>query len=55
MKRNINTFFVIIILFTVYGTTSCKKRKLNKSTVTRQSNAIAEMVFNNLLKLLKLQ
>ncbi len=50
MKRSINTFFVIVILFTAFGTTSCKKRKLNKSTVTSQDNAIAEMVFNDAFK-----
>jgi hypothetical protein len=50
MKRSINTFFVIVVLVAAFGTTSCRKRKLNKSTVTSQDNAIAEMVFNDAFK-----
>jgi hypothetical protein len=50
MKSSINTIVLIIILGVVFGTTSCKKRKLNKSTITSQDNAIAEMVFNDAFK-----
>jgi len=50
MKNFANIFLVLIALGAVLGTTSCKKRKLNKSTVTSQDNAIAEMVFNDAFK-----
>jgi len=50
MKSSINTIVLIIILGVAFGTTSCKKRKLNKSTITSQDNAIAEMVFNDAFK-----
>jgi len=32
----------------ILGASSCKKRKLNRSTVTSQDNAIAEMAFNDI-------
>ena len=45
MKRSI--FYLLMATTIVLGTSSCKKRKLNRSTVTSQDNAIAEMAFND--------
>ena len=50
MKKTTTIFFVLTILFAAFGAISCKKRKLNNSTVTSQDNAIAEMVFNDAFK-----
>ncbi|MDG2227128.1 MAG: hypothetical protein P8L20_05285 [Flavobacteriales bacterium] len=50
MKKPTTIFFVLTILFAAFGAISCKKRKLNNSTVTSQDNAIAEMVFNDAFK-----
>ena len=50
MKSCINTIVLITIIGVAFGMTSCKKRKLNKSTITSQDNAIAEMVFNDAFK-----
>ena len=50
MKSCINIIVLLTSLAVAFGITSCKKRKLNKSTITSQDNAIAEMVFNDAFK-----
>lgn len=45
MKSNIIYFSLATIL--ILGTSSCEKRRLNRSTVTSQDNAIAEIAFND--------
>jgi len=51
MKSCINIIVLLTSLAVAFGITSCKKRKLNKSTITSQDNAIAEMVFNDAFKI----
>jgi len=50
MRKFTNIILVAIALGAIVNTTSCKKRRLNKSTVTSQDNAIAEMAFNDAFK-----
>jgi len=50
MKTLNNIILVSLVIGLTFGLGSCKKRRLNRSTVTSQDNAIAEMAFNDAFK-----
>lgn len=50
MKISKNIFVVLTCFILLGSVSSCKKRKLNRSTTTSQDNAIAEMAFNDVFK-----
>ncbi len=49
MKKSIKISAIFILSATIL-TVSCGKRRVNRSTVTSQDNAIAEMAFNDVFK-----
>jgi len=49
MKKNIPIIIILAISCLLYST-SCKKRKLNRQTTTAEDNALAEDLFDDVLK-----